>query len=89
MTRRQNTIAAGAFKQGCLAILDEVYTSGLEVVITKRGKPVARLVPIERAEDRERNILAELRGTARILANDDELLRPSSHDAPWAIHDGD
>ncbi len=36
-------IAAAKFKETCLALLDEVDPEG--IVITKRGKPVARLVP--------------------------------------------
>ncbi len=40
-------IGAAEFKAHCLAILDEVDDDGL--VITKRGKPVAKLIPI-RAE---------------------------------------
>ena len=37
-------IAAAKFKEQCLSLLDEVDQDGL--VITKRGKPVARLIPI-------------------------------------------
>lgn len=37
-------IAAAKFKEQCLALLDEVDAEGL--VITKRGKPVAKLIPI-------------------------------------------
>jgi prevent-host-death family protein len=40
-------IAAAKFKEQCLALLDEVSPEG--IVITKRGKPVAKLIPI-RAE---------------------------------------
>jgi prevent-host-death family protein len=39
-------IAAGAFKTNCLAIMDEVQAKREAVVITKRGKPVAKLVPV-------------------------------------------
>lgn len=39
-------ITAGAFKKNCLAILDEVQAKRETVIITKRGKPVAKLVPI-------------------------------------------
>ena len=39
------TIAAAKFKEQCLAILDSVEPDGL--VITKHGKPVAKLIPIE------------------------------------------
>ncbi len=40
------TIAAGKFKDICLQTLDEVASSRTPVVITKRGRPVAKLVPI-------------------------------------------
>jgi antitoxin (DNA-binding transcriptional repressor) of toxin-antitoxin stability system len=36
-------IAAAKFKETCLALLDEVDPDG--IVITKRGKPVAKLIP--------------------------------------------
>jgi prevent-host-death family protein len=37
-------IAAAKFKEQCLSLLDEVDQDG--IVITKRGKPVAKLIPI-------------------------------------------
>ena len=40
-------IGAARFKEQCLALLDQVDDEG--IVITKRGKPVAKLIPI-RAE---------------------------------------
>lgn len=40
------SINASDFKARCLKVLDDVRTTRTEVVITKRGKPVARLVPI-------------------------------------------
>ena len=40
------TIGAAKFKEQCLALLDDLGDDGL--VITKRGKPVARLLPYER-----------------------------------------
>jgi prevent-host-death family protein len=39
------TIAATEFKQKCLAVLDRVGPEG--ILITKHGKPVAKLVPVE------------------------------------------
>jgi prevent-host-death family protein len=39
------TMAAGQFKNQCLKTLDEVARTKSVVVITKRGRPVARLVP--------------------------------------------
>jgi prevent-host-death family protein len=43
---RMKTLAAGKFKDVCLQTLDEVAATRRPVVITKRGRPVARLVPI-------------------------------------------
>ncbi len=39
------TINASEFKAKCLAILDEVSATGEAIVILKRGKPVAQLIP--------------------------------------------
>ena len=42
---RVRTIAAGEFKHRCLELMDEVNETGQEILITKRGRPVSRLVP--------------------------------------------
>jgi prevent-host-death family protein len=44
-------MAAGFFKTNCLAVMDEVQAKHESVVITKRGKPVAKLVPVESETD--------------------------------------
>ncbi|HVN20002.1 MAG TPA: type II toxin-antitoxin system Phd/YefM family antitoxin [Dongiaceae bacterium] len=51
MTMIIKTIPAGQFKARCLAIMDEVQAKRQAVVITKRGKPVAKLVPVEQPKD--------------------------------------
>jgi prevent-host-death family protein len=45
------TMAAGKFKATCLKVMDEVQAKRETVVITKNGRPVAKLVPIEVKED--------------------------------------
>jgi prevent-host-death family protein len=40
------TMAAGEFKAKCLAVMDEVQAKRTTVVVTKNGKPVAKMVPI-------------------------------------------
>jgi prevent-host-death family protein len=40
-------IAAAKFKEQCLSLLDHLDPEG--IVVTKHGKPVARVMPIERA----------------------------------------
>lgn len=47
MVNKRKTVPAGEFKARCLALLDLVSETGEELVVTKRGKPVARLVPVE------------------------------------------
>ena len=41
------TMAAGSFKVHCLAVMDEVQVKRQTVVITKHGRPVAKLVPAD------------------------------------------
>ncbi|MCA9730773.1 MAG: type II toxin-antitoxin system Phd/YefM family antitoxin [Deferribacteres bacterium] len=41
------TIAAAKFKAQCLALIDEVAQTNEVLVITKHGKPLAKLVPFE------------------------------------------
>ncbi len=47
MVTTAKSIPAGQFKARCLALLDEVAERGAELVVTKHGKPVARVVPVE------------------------------------------
>ncbi len=54
-------IPAAKFKEQCLSILDRVGEEG--IVITKRGKPVAKLVPI-RTESAE--LIGKLRGRLKV-----------------------
>ena len=59
-------IAAGEFKAKCLHILDEVQQTRQEIVITKRGKPVARLVP---AEEKVPSIFGRMKGSGIIIGD--------------------
>lgn len=50
-------MAAGVFKTNCLAVMDEVQARREIVVITKRGKAVAKLVPVNGDADDIYNFL--------------------------------
>lgn len=63
------TIGAAEFKAKCLAILDEVDPEG--IIITKRGKPVARLVPVEASAGHGR-LIGILKG--EVIADDSDDL---------------
>ncbi len=64
----ERTIAASRFKAQCLALLDEVAATGQALVITKRGKPLARLTPLEPPES--------LEGSVTFHVSDDEFIAP-------------
>lgn len=59
MVKKQNIVPAGEFKARCLALLDRVAETGEELIVTKRGKPVARLLPVETPPGLEGSILWE------------------------------
>ena len=50
-------LAAGSFKAQCLALMDEVQAKRETVVITKHGRPVAKLVPADEDTDEIYNFL--------------------------------
>lgn len=60
-------VTATRFKAQCLALLDEA-ASGEEIVVTKYGRPVARVVAAEPPPD--------LRGSVTFHVDDDALIEP-------------
>ena len=52
------TMPAGVFKARCLAVMDEVQKKRETVLITKHGKPVAKLVPAGKDADNIYNFFA-------------------------------
>ncbi len=48
---KTKTMPAGLFKASCLAVMDEVQAKRETVIITKHGKPVAKLVPVDAEQD--------------------------------------
>jgi len=60
-------ISATEFKAKCLKLLDEVAATHEPLIITKRGKPVAKLVPIE--DESAESMFGYLRGTVTILGD--------------------
>jgi prevent-host-death family protein len=69
------TLGAGEFKSKCLALLDEVERTGQSLIVTKRGRPVARLAPVRRRDDGR---IASLRGS---VVFQDDLVSPTG--AEW------
>lgn len=74
---KTRTMPAGKFKAQCLAVMDEVQRKGQTVVITKRGKPVAKLVPIDLTED---EIVGSWRGKLKIVG---DIVSPALSKKEW------
>jgi len=69
-------IPAARFKAGCLKIMDEVKARREPVLITKKGKPVAQLIPVEEpARDVFGCLAGELEIAGDILSS---VIAPSS-----------
>jgi len=71
------TMAAGKFKAQCLAVIDEVHNSRQEVVITKHGKPMAKLAPLRRSAD---GIFGAMRSLGKIRG---DLIGPIFSPKEW------
>lgn len=63
---KQNQIPAGEFKAKCLKLMDQVKQDHREIVITKRGKPIAKLVPYE---EKLQSVYGCMKGTVKILGD--------------------
>lgn len=57
---------AGEFKAKCLKVMAQIAETGEEVVVTKHGKPVAKVVP---ASPHDQDLVGRLRGTAKIVGD--------------------
>ncbi len=76
-------IGAGEFKAKCLAIIDEVSKSGREVIITKRGKAVAKLIPFQ--EMSVDSLFGRLKGIVEIVGDPDDLIKPVFPPEDWEM----
>ncbi len=67
------TMGAAEFKARCLKVMDEVHKTQEPVVITKKGRPVAKLVPAKVAR---RDVLGSLKGIIEIVGDIEAPLVP-------------
>jgi prevent-host-death family protein len=66
MTIVMKNIPAGEFKAKCLHVIDEVQRLRIPIVITKRGKPVAKLVPLD---EHQESFVGSMKGTMEIVGD--------------------
>jgi prevent-host-death family protein len=62
----RDKIPAGEFKAKCLQVIDEVQRLRMPIVITKRGKPVAKLVPLD---EHTGSFIGSMKGTMAIVGD--------------------
>ncbi|MGH7565540.1 MAG: type II toxin-antitoxin system Phd/YefM family antitoxin [Gemmatimonadota bacterium] len=75
----KETIPISRFKATCLAVLERVRRSGQPVVVTRRGEPVAEVVPPS-PERSSSDWLGVMRGRGRIVG---DIVRPASEPEEW------
>jgi prevent-host-death family protein len=66
MDNKIRHVPAAEFKANCLRMMDEVARQRRPIIITKRGKPVAKLVPVE---EKPIDLFGRMAGTIRICGN--------------------
>ncbi len=59
-------IAVTKFKSQCLALMDEVVRKRKVVVITRRGRPIAKLIPVESDTNK---LFGGMQGTGRVTGD--------------------
>jgi prevent-host-death family protein len=63
---QEKTVMASTFKARCLALLDQVEIDRVPLVITKRGRAIARVVPMDEAPTGRSTM-----GSVRLVADAD------------------
>jgi prevent-host-death family protein len=71
------TMPAGQFKARCLKVMDDVQLTREPVVITKKGRPVAKLVPATESTD---DFLGKLSGSMKIVG---DITQPIEDPDAW------
>ena len=74
------TIAAGQFKARCLRLLEEVRAKRRRFVITKRGRPIAQVIPLDEELSDTKDAKAFFQGT---LLFEKDIVSPL--DEPWEV----
>jgi prevent-host-death family protein len=74
-----STVPAGVFKAKCLELMDEVERTKEEVTVTKYGRPVAKLVPMQ--GERPRPLFGRAKGSVVHVADDAFMPEPELWDA--------
>ncbi len=69
------------FKASCLALLDRVKRTGQPILVTRRGEPIAQILPPPPPE-RPKSWLGSFRETGRIVG---DILSPAAEEEVWEV----
>ena len=83
--KKKEAVGAAEFKARCLELVDRVKESHAEFIVTRHGRPVARLVPVEADHDRP-SFVGSMQGS--VLRYDDPFA-PIPGNWSVATEDGD
>lgn len=72
-------VTSAEFRSKCFKILDSIQHNHIEVVITKRGKPVAKLTHID-SDNSKDPLLGALAGVGRTMG---DLTQPVANSDDW------
>jgi prevent-host-death family protein len=70
------TMRASTFKARCLSVMNEIQATGEPVIVTKRGKPVVKVVPVKQNKD---DIFGFMAGEFEIVGDIESPVVPPSH----------
>jgi len=70
------TMRASTFKARCLSVMNEIQATGEPVIVTKRGKPVVKVVPVKQNND---DIFGFMAGEFEIVGDIESPVVPPSH----------
>jgi prevent-host-death family protein len=73
------SIAISKFKATCLAVLEKVRRTGQPVLVTKRGEPIAEIVPASRPAHGKR-MLGRLAESGRVIG---DIVAPAMGEEEW------
>jgi prevent-host-death family protein len=75
------TVSISEFKAKCLALVDRVKKTGQSLLITKRGEPIAQILPPPEGEE-PMSWLGCMRGTGTIV---DDFISPAADEEEWEV----
>lgn len=78
----KQVIPAGEFKAKCLRLMDDVQRTGEPIEITKHGKPVVRVVPVEKETQSFRPLFGRGKGWMTIKG---DIISPACPEEDWEV----